>query len=92
VKVLESNSKVIPEAFSNLGVEEISNVGSETFDSMIQIFKSYPNKFFTQKDFVKGLNKSNPYVNKILRKLVENKVILKSKGNGRYYYRLIVRK
>lgn len=78
--------------FENLGTEEISNVGSETKESMIQIFKSYPNKFFTQKDFVKGLNKSNPYVNKILRMLVEEKVIMKSKSNGRYYYRLIVRK
>lgn len=78
----------VVESFSKVGSEEIIALDSEVKVTMVSIFKKYPSKYFTQKDFVKGIGRSNPYVNKILRQLTADKVIVRSKGNGKYHYRL----
>jgi len=78
----------VVQAFDKVGTTDIVAMDSEVKVTMVSIFKQYPSKYFTQKDFVKGINRSNPYVNKVLRSLVEEKVITRSKGNGKYHYRL----
>ena len=55
---------------------------------VLTVFEQYPAKFFTQTDFVKALDKSNPFVNKTLRKLCDlNKIDRKRSGN-KFYYKL----
>ncbi len=85
-------NKLLIDSFKNVGTEEISIVNNETVDSMIQVFTEYPNNFFKQKDFVKNLKKSNPFINHCLHKLLENNVITKSGTKRLYYYKLKVSK
>ena len=85
-------NKVLIDSFKNVGTEEISIVNNETVDSMIQVFTEYPNNFFKQKDFVKILKKSNPFINHCLHKLLKDNIINKSGTKRLYYYKLIVRK
>ena len=85
-------NKVLIDSFKNVGTEEISIVNNETVDSMIQVFKEYNNNFFKQKDFVKILDKSNPFINHCLHKLLKDNIIVKSGTKRLYYYKLKVTK
>ncbi len=81
-------SKIV-EKFSTLGTTEVSSVTNDTFDSMSQVFTEYPNKFFTQDDFVKQLNKSNPFINHQLHKLLKSKFILREGSKRKYFYKKV---
>ena len=57
-----------------------------TYNEIKKIFLKYKEKFFTQRMFVEGLEKSNPYINKLLRKLVEEEVIsFRQVGRTKFY-------
>lgn len=57
-----------------------------TYNEIKKIFEKYSEKFFTQRMFVEGLEKSNPYINKLLRKLVEEGVIsFRQVGRTKFY-------
>tara|TARA_Y100001936_G_C15648344_1_gene445102 strand:+ start:291 stop:539 length:249 start_codon:yes stop_codon:yes gene_type:complete len=74
-------------SFENVGLTHIEE-SSETRKEMKEIFEKYSQKYFTQKMFVSGLQKSNPYINKILRSLVEEKFItFKTVGRTKFYIR-----
>ena len=75
-------------SFAEIGVDEVpqDSVG-DVEAAMITVFKAYPNKHYTQSDFVTALKKSNPRINKALRKLVGDGVITRgSKVGNKYFY------
>jgi len=75
--------------FQNRGITNIEEQGmSSTTEEVLGIFKKYPTKYFTQKDFVEGMGKSNPFINKILRTLVEKKKILRSRSGNKFFYKV----
>ena len=80
--------------FATLGTDKIEATHSAGVQGILDIFQHYPDKWFTQKDFVVGLPSSNPWVNKILRKLVDDKKIFKSdqKNGNKYFYKLVSQK
>jgi hypothetical protein len=82
------------ERFAKLGTDKIETTSSASVQGILDIFQHYPDKWFTQKDFVIGLGTSNPWVNKILRKLVDQKKIFKSdqKTGNKYFYKLVSQK
>ena len=85
-------NKVILESFKNVGTEEINIVSNETVESMLNVFKEYKNKFFKQADFVKILDKSNPFINHCLHDLQKRGVISRQGTKRLYYYKLKVSK
>ena len=57
-----------------------------TKNKVMEVFENNSEKFFTQKMFVNGLKKSNPYINKKLRKLVsEKKITFRQVGKTKFY-------
>ncbi len=85
-------NKIILDSFKNVGTEEVNIVSNETVDSMLKVFKEYNNKFFKQADFVKILNKSNPFINHCLHKLLKSSAIERQGTKRLYYYKLKVSK
>ncbi len=83
------NTKIL-DSFKNVGSEEISLVENETIEVMRSIFKEYPSKYFTQKEFVSGLKKSNPFINHQLHKLLETNYIVRKGTKRLYHYQLKV--
>ncbi len=74
--------------FESVGVTHIEET-SVTKKEIKEIFSKYSEKYFTQKQFVTGLSKSNPYVNKILRSLVSEKFItFRTVGKTKFYKKL----
>ncbi len=74
--------------FEKIGSTEIHEDG-ELETTILSIFQSYPNNYYTQPDLVKGLGKSNPFVNKILRRLVSNGKLSRVKNGNKFYYKLV---
>ena len=79
--------------FEHLVTEDINTIGARA--TIIEVCKAYPKKFFTQKAFKDNLDTvqhdgktgfSNPYINSILKKLVEEGVLSKSKEGHKAYY------
>ena len=56
-------------------------------NEVLAVFVQYKNKYFTQTDFVKALSKSNPFVNKTLRKLCDLKKIKRERSGNKYFYK-----
>ena len=81
----KSTSSTI-ERFAELGVTEISVDISENTAAVLAVFVKYPDKFFTQKNFVDTMGKSNPWINKILRRHTESKIIQRSRNGNKFYY------
>ncbi len=79
--------KAILEKFAQVGSEEVVVESNDTLESMKQVFIEYPNKFFTQAEFVKVLSKSNPFINHQLHKLLAEGVIAKQGSKRKYYYK-----
>ena len=71
-------SKILPEANS-----------SATEAKVRALFAENKELFFMQKELVEEFEKSNPCINKILRKLLAEKVILRKKAASRFYYKKI---
>ena len=76
------------EKFAKVGTTEIVE-DNELEVTILTIFKTYPKQFFTQPQLVKGLNKSNPFINKLLRRLVENKKLTRIRQGNKFYYKLV---
>jgi len=83
----ETASNDLLGSFATVGTEKIEEAQNDTAVAVALVFKTYPNKYFTQKELVKGLNKSNPFINKILHRLIEAKIIVRTKGPGKFFYK-----
>ena len=70
--------------FSEKSLEAVPEQ-SETEAEMLKVFTAHPGKYFTQRMFVEGLERSNPYINKLLRRLVKAEK-LKRVTRGRVHY------
>ncbi len=81
-------NKVILDSFKNVGTEEISTIENDTIEVMRSIFKEYPLKFFTQKMFVTGLKKSNPFINHQLHTLLKESFVERKGTKRLYHYKL----
>ena len=57
--------KELIEKFSKVGTSEIVE-DNELEVTILTIFQTYPKQFFTQPQLVQGLDRSNPFINKIL--------------------------
>ncbi len=82
-------SKNLIEQFEQIGTTEIHIVQNETVTIMEQVFTKYSSKYFKQSDFVKLLNKSNPFVNHCLHKLLKSKHIERFGTKRLYLYRKV---
>ena len=81
--------------FRNLGTDDITEMNGAR-STIIEVCKAYPDKHFTQKEFRENLDElqhdgkegfSNPYINSILKKLVTEGVLNKTKSGRSAYYR-----
>ena len=72
----------------NMGVTKIEEVTSSFQQVLLDIFKKYPQKYFSQPQFVENLDKSNPFVNKTLRTMIEKQLIIRKRVGNRFYYKL----
>ncbi len=79
--------KELIEKFSKVGTSEIVE-DNELEVTILTIFQTYPKQFFTQPQLVKGLDRSNPFINKILRRLVEKKKLNRVRQGNKFYYNL----
>ena len=82
-------SKNLIEQFEQIGTKEIVLVSNETITIMEQVFTKYPSKYFKQKDFVQLLDKSNPFVNHCLHKLLKSKQIERMGTKRLYFYKKV---
>ena len=71
--------------FSEKSLETVPEGNSETEAAMLKVFTAHAGKYFTQRMFVEGLERSNPYINKLLRRLVKAEK-LKRVTRGRVHY------
>ena len=79
-------SKQVIEKFAKLGAEEVVETTNATYEQMQEVFKAYPAKHFTQKEFKNALGASNPFINHQLHKLLENGVVERKGSRRQYYY------
>ena len=82
-------SKNLIEQFEQIGTTEIHMEQNETVSTMEQVFTKYPSKYFKQSDFVAKLNKSNPFVNHCLHKLLKSKQIERMGTKRLYFYKKV---
>jgi len=83
----KSTSSTI-ERFATLGTTEIHAEIGENTASVLQVFVKYPERFYTQKDFVTVLGKSNPWINKILNRLVKSNIVTRTRSGNKFQYQL----
>ena len=62
-----------------------SNVG-KLYEEILGLFNKNPKTYYTQSDLVKGFGKSNPRTNKVLRDLVEDGKVVRTKVSNKYFY------
>ena len=83
-----TNQNTTSPNWENLGVTKIEEVTSSFQQVLLDIFKKYPQKYFSQPQFVENLDKSNPFVNKTLRTLLEKKIVIRKRVGNKYFYKL----
>jgi len=92
---MTDETSTIVSKFENLGTDDVTDINGAR-ETIMEICKTYPDKFFTQKDFRDNLDTlqhdgktgfSNPYINSILKKLVEDGSLSKTKSGRNAYYR-----
>ena len=83
---MAKNTSVV-DAFANVGVSEIEEAG-DLGKTILDVFQKYPDKMFTQPAFVEVLGKSNPFVNKSLRRLCDAGKITRQRSGNKFYYQL----
>lgn len=81
----KTTSKNIIESFKDLEKQK-SVVQTTLKDQMIDVFKSYPETFFTQRNFSERLNKRTQHINHILKELLKDQIILRSGSRKQYFY------
>ncbi len=82
-------SKNVIQKFSELGSSEVQTLTNDTYATMSEIFNTYPSKWFEQGHFVKVLNKSNPFVNHQLHKLIKEGLIVRQGSKRKYFYQKV---
>ena len=83
-----TNQNTTSPNWENLGVTKIEEVTSSFQQVLLDIFKKYPQKYFSQPHFVENLDKSNPFVHKTLRTMIEKQLIIRKRVGNRFYYKL----
>lgn len=71
-----------------IGTDELPTNSSSTSMEILELFKSHPKTYYTQAELVITWKKSNPAINKLLRKLLEQGVVGRTKVGSKYYYKL----
>ena len=71
-----------------IGCKDLPEASSATSEEVLALFKAKSELYFTQKELAENFEKSNPCINKILRKLVESKLISRKKVSSRYFFKL----
>jgi len=74
--------------FATIGTTKIEEQTGDFSREVLSVFKAYPERYFTQKDFVEAMNKSNPFVNKTLRKLDETNKVTRVRSGNKFFYKL----
>lgn len=82
-------SKNIIQKFNELGSTNVEHLTNDTYETMLEIFTTYPNKWFQQNHFVKVLDKSNPFVNHQLHKLLKQKLVVRQGSKRKYFYQKV---
>ncbi len=82
-------SKNLIQKFNELGSIEIQTLTNDTYETMLEIFNTYPNKWFEQGHFVKVLNKSNPFINHQLHKLLKQHLVVRQGSKRKYFYQKV---
>ena len=92
---MSENTDSIVAKFQTLGTDDIEDQAGAR-NIIIEVCKAYPDKHFTQREFKDNLAThqhdgkegfSNPYINSILKKLVDDGVLMKTKNGRNAYYR-----
>ena len=73
---------------SKIGTEKLPTTSSSTSMEILGLFKNNPKTYYTQVELVQEWKKSNPCINKILRKLLEQGEVGRTKVGSKYYYKL----
>ena len=73
---------------SKIGTKILPTTSSSTSRTVSELFKNNPETYFTQSEMVQEFTKSNPCINKVLRVLVEQGVVGRTKVGSKYYYKL----
>ena len=68
------------------GTNELPTNTNVTRSTIVELFMNNSETYYTQKDLVEYMNKTNPCINKILRNLVQEKIVERTKVNSKYYY------
>ena len=74
--------------FATIGTTKIEEQTGDFQKQVLSVFKAYPERFYPQNDFVTAVGKSNPFVNKTLRKLEETKVVTRVRTGNKFFYKL----
>ena len=83
---MAKNTNVV-DAFASVGVTEIEEAG-DLGALLLNVFQKYPDKMFTQPAFVEVLGKSNPFINKALRRLCDAGKITRQRSGNKFFYQL----
>tara|TARA_Y100001951_G_scaffold102992_2_gene110848 strand:- start:1220 stop:1489 length:270 start_codon:yes stop_codon:yes gene_type:complete len=83
----KSTSSIV-ERFANLGTEDISAEQSAEVSDILEVFAKYPSKYFTQKTFVTVTEKSGPWINKILNKLLKDGKVIRERRQNKFWYQI----
>ena len=78
--------------FQKMGTTKIEETTSDTEKEILIVLRENPSKHYTQPEFVEGLGKSNPFINKTLRKLVEKGLVERKKGGNKWFYKISTKK
>ena len=69
------------------GTKELPKTTNKTSSTIVELFMNNSDTYYTQKELVTYMNKTNPCINKILRNLVQEKIVERTKVNSKYYYK-----
>jgi len=69
------------------GTNELPTNTNVTRSTIVELFMNNSETYYTQKDLVEYTERTNPCINKILRNLVQEKIVERTKVNSKYYYK-----
>lgn len=70
------------------GTTELPIATSRSATAIRDLFTKNPKTYYTQAELVESWKLSNPRINKILRNLVEEGLVGRTRVGSKYYYRL----
>lgn len=85
----KQNSSDVVKAFEDLKDQKVQQGQDGSLSEQIMdVFKAYPDTVFTQRQFADRLDKSNVFVNHVLRGLLDKGLITRVGSRRQYYYSL----